>query len=621
MIRRAIFLILVFGFSVIILNGCSGGSPKQGTFSGPVVEGLEYSGQWSSGKTDAEGGFRYRKGDVLTFSLGGVVLGCAEAKDIITPFDLCGLDPILDQKSLQASAKISPSSAVTRLINILVLLQSLDQGDEDAIVISDELRVLVLKGAFNLTLSSDEFNLQLRDFYLKARAAGIKTGFVTPETAVGKLFDGIDSEPVYKQIKRISIDNDGDEIEDNYIAFEYNASGKLTSKVQNLVGFRSTETWEYDDKLQMTSAVAEQVLEREGSETTYTSSLANTYDDAGRLTQSISVRTEGEQRRTETLTIGYDEEDRVVLREREGAAGDATISRTESIVYNEHGNWESMQLQSVSTRGDNVQTIEETIRFTYNEANLPTEEDVVAIITVNGESQTMRRNMVLAYNADGQRERQEGTYSMSGRSTGSVVEIYTYNEYGQALRADATMTETVSGNTRVEYRSYEYTYDQYGFIENRELSQESSINGVQQEWFYEAYGSNQNITRLERTLNIDKSVGPEAGDAKAPVEDINTTFSYILDHNKNVVTAIADKESDGTHDITQFFEYDDMGYIQSRQLVGEVSNSIYTYTYNEQTITAEDAHSITFDDIYLIHFDRDFYFSYDREMILQDFAL
>ena len=92
-------------FLVITLFGCGGGgggSPAPpvtpppvtttGVFLDSAVEGLTYqSGSNPSGTTDANGTFMYMPGEILTFSIGGVVLGTLpDGAPVITPFDFGG---------------------------------------------------------------------------------------------------------------------------------------------------------------------------------------------------------------------------------------------------------------------------------------------------------------------------------------------------------------------------------------------------------------------------------------------------------------------------------------------------------------------------------------------------
>lgn len=109
------------------ITGCGGGGGGEtaapvltGRFFDAAVEGIDYQTldandrPGESGRTDAEGRFRYRAGDRVVFSIGSLSLPAATAASVVTPLDLAGSRKLDDPK----------------VSNLLVLLQSLDaDGD------------------------------------------------------------------------------------------------------------------------------------------------------------------------------------------------------------------------------------------------------------------------------------------------------------------------------------------------------------------------------------------------------------------------------------------------------------------------------------------------------------
>lgn len=78
--------------SLFGLTACGGGSSSSVTFLDGIfkdsnVTGLSYSANAKSGITDA-GKFKYKEGEEITFSLGGINFGTALAKPVMTPVDL-----------------------------------------------------------------------------------------------------------------------------------------------------------------------------------------------------------------------------------------------------------------------------------------------------------------------------------------------------------------------------------------------------------------------------------------------------------------------------------------------------------------------------------------------------
>lgn len=100
----------------------------KGVFYDSPVIGLEYETLTTSGLTNEKAEFEYRKGEEITFSVGGLVLGSTTAKSMITPADLV----------------IEIGGNIRKLKNFIVtnmsrFLQSLDKGGdiEERIVITD----------------------------------------------------------------------------------------------------------------------------------------------------------------------------------------------------------------------------------------------------------------------------------------------------------------------------------------------------------------------------------------------------------------------------------------------------------------------------------------------------
>lgn len=81
-----------------IFSGCSSSdsSQRNGTFLDSAVEGLTFMTESSSGVTGASGTFSFNPGEEVTFSIGGIVLGTAPARTIMTPVDL--VDGAVDER-------------------------------------------------------------------------------------------------------------------------------------------------------------------------------------------------------------------------------------------------------------------------------------------------------------------------------------------------------------------------------------------------------------------------------------------------------------------------------------------------------------------------------------------
>ena len=135
----------------LISVGCGGGGAgpggpaiADGVFVDSPVEGMDYGTDSEFGLTGLGGRFNYREGEIITFSIGDVILGQAAGKDMLTPIDLV------------PGAADETDSTVT---NICRLLQSLDQDGnlQNGIQITAQIRDEVDGRAIDFNLSISQF--------------------------------------------------------------------------------------------------------------------------------------------------------------------------------------------------------------------------------------------------------------------------------------------------------------------------------------------------------------------------------------------------------------------------------------------------------------------------------
>ena len=96
-----------------------------GVFLDSPVSGVSYETETKSGKTDENGNFEYDEGEIITFSVGNIILGSAVASDTLTPMSL----------ALSGSELSNPE-----VQNIAAFLQTLDSDGnvENGITITEE---------------------------------------------------------------------------------------------------------------------------------------------------------------------------------------------------------------------------------------------------------------------------------------------------------------------------------------------------------------------------------------------------------------------------------------------------------------------------------------------------
>ncbi|MGA1867755.1 MAG: MopE-related protein [bacterium] len=153
------FILIIIAF---VISGCGGNGPTpspvsevyKGVFLDNAVEGVTYGTATQSGITDNKGTFKYQYGEVVTFSIGDIVLGQTIGKEIITPIDL------VDGANNEQNSTVS---------NICQLLQSLDVDcNVDNGITINETIINELEGKFidfNLSITDFENDLVVQDLF------------------------------------------------------------------------------------------------------------------------------------------------------------------------------------------------------------------------------------------------------------------------------------------------------------------------------------------------------------------------------------------------------------------------------------------------------------------------
>ncbi|WP_455202101.1 hypothetical protein [Kaarinaea lacus] len=117
------FCLLLFTFFLAACGGGGdGGGPNPsgtptpeiltGVFVDAPVSGANYSTETQSGMTNTDGEYNYVDGEVVTFSIGGIILGSAMAGPVVTPLML--VDGAMD----------ATDPRVTNIVRLLMTLDS-----------------------------------------------------------------------------------------------------------------------------------------------------------------------------------------------------------------------------------------------------------------------------------------------------------------------------------------------------------------------------------------------------------------------------------------------------------------------------------------------------------------
>ncbi|MBY6212991.1 hypothetical protein KUV95_15675 [Microbulbifer agarilyticus] len=120
-------------------NTSNTGEEKTGIFVGDI-KGLFYETPSFSGLTDDKGQFRYRQGERIRFSLGGVDLGAALARPRMSPFNLAGTLPFTEEWEFRAALedhqRVDALDLASNMILFLLILDR-DQDPSNGIDLTD----------------------------------------------------------------------------------------------------------------------------------------------------------------------------------------------------------------------------------------------------------------------------------------------------------------------------------------------------------------------------------------------------------------------------------------------------------------------------------------------------
>lgn len=99
------------------------------TYESRGADGVTYTGV--TGEEDDPGRFTYAEGDTVSFSLGDVSLGETIAKERVTPFDVAGIEEEAIGGCEVDGALPADTDAFRKVVNLAILLQTLDTDGDD----------------------------------------------------------------------------------------------------------------------------------------------------------------------------------------------------------------------------------------------------------------------------------------------------------------------------------------------------------------------------------------------------------------------------------------------------------------------------------------------------------
>ncbi len=487
-----------------------------GVFVGPVA-GLSYDTATLSGLTNAKGEFKYKQGETVTFSVGGIILGSAPAAAKLSPFNLFNMTPPATELALRT--ELSTRKDVTdfdRAANIAFLLVSLDND-------ANQDNGLDLTG-WNSALAAAtlDFNANLYQFAKKFRRFASTNGInanITPTQPLAHVYKSLGiAVPVHLVT---SVVTDSDAVDE---AYGYDAK---SLKNAHRTDFNNDGITNHTDSYTYTA---------QARVATY--SRVFDWDDNGVADNTYS----------EVHTYGSNGDAVTKVAEEDFDGDGALDSRsTTTNSYNSFGYLMSSLVEFDSNLDLEIEETSESA-YTYDAAgNLLTEvreddnftDGNPAVVTTRTQTFDAAGNLLtrlLETNSDGvpgaeSFESETNTYDASGNRLTSVVT----NDYENDGTLDYRQTET-------------NTYDSKGNLLTS-LSEES-FDGTTVD------------ARLRRTLtyNSDQTLllsdSTEFDSDAVDPFDSRETITYTYDSNGNRLTQLTeiDVDGDGSIDNTSLFE-------------------------------------------------------------------
>ena len=120
------------------------------TYESRGEDGVTYAG--ITGEGDDPGSFTYAEGDTVSFSLGDVSLGEIIAKERVTPFDVAGIEEEAIGGCEVDGVLPADTDAFRKVVNLAILLQTLDTDGDDSNGIDIRAEVAALFEGANLDI-------------------------------------------------------------------------------------------------------------------------------------------------------------------------------------------------------------------------------------------------------------------------------------------------------------------------------------------------------------------------------------------------------------------------------------------------------------------------------------
>lgn len=430
-----------------------------GQFLHTPTQGVRYTTATQAGITDANGHFQYLEGEVVSFFIGGLLLGEATGNSNVSIFDLVeGADAVTGNALRQSIDKSIPFN---RVINIATLLQTLDRDNnaENGVTLTLPVTRLFEADSVHFDKRWDKFkaDLGLRSALAAGKSAGLIHNAVQirqPWRALRQVYQGLGVEVLLRPYSR-TIETEGElstEVEYAYDseglqiqAQEYDSHGNQTLNYYKLIilftEFTAPVFYQYDSNGNLSRVQTSPELSNFGFPYY---DIAYQYNDLGqRLLMLVS-------------------------------SNDEPVSNAIKYEYNSKG---LLIRLTEDSNGDGLTN--NTTRFRYD-----THDQIILKQEDSDFDGTTDLTTASAYDQSGNMIRQEVTETIEGEIIAVSMDVFFYNANGSIVRK-----ELYSDGNDLPDTSHQYGYDANG---NLILEESFDAEGLYQTQSYE-YDLNDNL--------------------------------------------------------------------------------------------------------------------------------
>ena len=505
-------------------SGGGTGVETEGVFNGGQIAGLYFETPSFSGLTDADGTFRFRDGEEVRFSLGGIVLGSARGAPEMNLFTLVGSAPIVEEAQIRAALEDRQRiDDFDRVANMALLLVTLDTDQ-------DPTNGVDLSG-WDSALADYQVDFRY-DFYEFPERRGldalraIRTAFdiryqVAPATPLVFLYDALGiAIPAHVPVREI-IDEGNDGIAEFEIKTTYNSLG-LPEEIHEFPRSGTAETWNqwlrytYEDDGR--TLVIERERDDDGGGVVDSFTRRNlSYDENGLLTaaRTESGRTFVESR-SDTLYQHDSGGNLTLYRFQRDEDLDRIADDKFEVISQYNGNG-LLRVSEQETDADNDGGVERRERFEYSYI-----DGLLSRVLQTLDEEEPRANGVIdaaveiLYQYDSDARLTEQEQKIDGDGNGITDSIYTvrwsYNDSGQ-LQKETRATDSDADSFDESRQTLEYSYDGMGNIIQLEVRFDENADGTTDSITITDYGYNaigqltliENFTRIPGGVRERKS--------------------------------------------------------------------------------------------------------------------